>query len=264
MEADCSKSGQEVYTTVARRIVESDDNLRILSEVPSQAALGLLSWVVGWSQPLRDFTQLNTCQDDLTEGKPFQAAGASQRVLAKTSKVDTLCLRGFRADVVKETRNPSDNPAAITGLSEHYPFIGELVRDAHLRTVTADYGPFSDRIPNDFRDWRYPPHERGKISCHGMQQAPAEAWEELAEWMKSTTANRDLFITEKGNFGLGPSEMRVGGVVCILLGGPVRYILCQQNDSEFRFRGECYVHDTMDGEAPEDASEGDFEDFVLK
>jgi hypothetical protein len=126
---------------------------------------------------MSDYYQMNMYQDDLAEGRHFQAAGASKRVLAKVSEANAVCLRGFRFDVVKETKpvpigDLLDGPAQFLGLSDHYPFTGELIHDVYLRTVTADYGPFSDRIPENFRDWVYPAHERWKVRAIPTNKSP--------------------------------------------------------------------------------------------
>ncbi|KAF2113532.1 heterokaryon incompatibility protein-domain-containing protein [Lophiotrema nucula] len=58
---------------------------------------------------------------------------------------------------------------------------------------------------------------------------------------------RRLFRTTDGSLGNGPIAMAEGDVVCILLGGKVPYVL-RPVDDHYRFVGECYVHNIMNGE----------------
>ena len=54
-------------------------------------------------------------------------------------------------------------------------------------------------------------------------------------------ARRHFFITKQGRFGLGPSEMISGELVCVLLGSDVPFLLQNFRGNEFRFVGQAYV-----------------------
>ena len=61
---------------------------------------------------------------------------------------------------------------------------------------------------------------------------------------------RNLFLTDIGYMGIGPSTMPVGSLVAILCGGPLCYILwpSRENVNRFWLLGHAYVHGLMHGE----------------
>ncbi len=66
----------------------------------------------------------------------------------------------------------------------------------------------------------------------------------------TATKSRRLFSTHNGRFGLGPTLVRPGDAVCVLLGHRVPVILSRpSNQKQYRFGGDCYVHGLMNGEA---------------
>ncbi|GIZ48478.1 hypothetical protein CKM354_001153700 [Cercospora kikuchii] len=80
--------------------------------------------------------------------------------------------------------------------------------------------------------------------------------------VKSATFLRCFFITERGYFGLGPSQARVGDEVKVFLGGRVPFlvraigaasvpaVLSAQADACFSLVGDCFLQGIMDGERP--------------
>lgn len=75
--------------------------------------------------------------------------------------------------------------------------------------------------------------------------------------IRSATAHRRFFITDKGYVGLGPPNLKPGGEVCILFGGPTPFIIRSTgNQTVCRFGpkpcyeliGDCYVDGLMDGQ----------------
>ena len=50
--------------------------------------------------------------------------------------------------------------------------------------------------------------------------------------------------------GLGPAGAEVGDLVVVFFGGQVLYVIRErEEEGEWEFVGECYVHGRMDGEA---------------
>jgi hypothetical protein len=68
-----------------------------------------------------------------------------------------------------------------------------------------------------------------------------------------------FFITEKGYFGIGPPEARIGDEVWALFCGNVPQVLraCGKGDGGFEYIGDAYVQGIMDGELVVDRTEGD-------
>jgi hypothetical protein len=63
-----------------------------------------------------------------------------------------------------------------------------------------------------------------------------------------------LFLADNGYIGLAPVDAKVGYEICLLFGGDVPYIVCEQ-DQYYRFVGECYCYGIMQGEAIENENE---------
>jgi hypothetical protein len=77
----------------------------------------------------------------------------------------------------------------------------------------------------------------------------------------SATWGRRFFRTESGYFGFGPQSCRAGDVIAVLAGGAVPYVLrplpCPREG--FTILGDSYVHGIMDGEVFEILPEGERE-----
>jgi hypothetical protein len=56
-----------------------------------------------------------------------------------------------------------------------------------------------------------------------------ETWDEddLFSSIKIAMLSRRMFLTAKGYIGLGPSVRNFGDKVCVLFGGQMLYILCE-------------------------------------
>ena len=60
--------------------------------------------------------------------------------------------------------------------------------------------------------------------------------------------NSAIFDTGKGRLGIGHASMGIGDVVCVLYGSPMLHIL-RPRGQVYRYVGEAYVYDLMNGEA---------------
>jgi len=58
---------------------------------------------------------------------------------------------------------------------------------------------------------------------------------------------RRTIRTSSESLGIGPEELEVGDVICVLLGYSVPVALRRVNDY-YTFIGECYIHEIMQGE----------------
>ena len=67
--------------------------------------------------------------------------------------------------------------------------------------------------------------------------------------MTETCAGRRLFTTTKYHLGLGPSEARVGDVICFLGDTSTPFVL-RPRESYFELIGECYVGDLVEQRHP--------------
>lgn len=60
------------------------------------------------------------------------------------------------------------------------------------------------------------------------------------------------FYTSKGHIGIGPCEMAPGGLLYVLIGAHVPYILRPDVHGKLWLIGEAYAHGIIDGDAMED------------
>ncbi|KAH7349711.1 heterokaryon incompatibility protein-domain-containing protein [Plectosphaerella cucumerina] len=99
-----------------------------------------------------------------------------------------------------------------------------------------------------------------------LEDAPAaESDENVAQYgqaVRNVCEGRKLFAASPCGVGIGPEVMQPGDLVCVLLGGPVPYVLRPLDSGEHYFVGECYVHEHMFGKAIQEM--GSPQTFVLR
>ena len=62
--------------------------------------------------------------------------------------------------------------------------------------------------------------------------------------------DRRLFVTRGGKFRLGPLALEEGGIVAVLFGGSVHFILRPHSEGDhYRLVGECYIYGIMEDQA---------------
>ena len=59
---------------------------------------------------------------------------------------------------------------------------------------------------------------------------------------------RTFMASTTGLMCLGPEETQAEDVIFVAMGADVPFVLRPQEDGNFKFVGECYVHGIMDGE----------------
>ncbi|EMC93640.1 hypothetical protein BAUCODRAFT_37339 [Baudoinia panamericana UAMH 10762] len=92
------------------------------------------------------------------------------------------------------------------------------------------------------------------------------------------TKRRTFFGTEKGYYGLGPANLQEGDIVCVFHGCNIPHLLRQKENMRpydghwwkkehegYEHVGEAYVHGIMDGEAIDQAAQGNLHvrDFLI-
>lgn len=81
----------------------------------------------------------------------------------------------------------------------------------------------------------------------------------LGVGMEKYALGRKFFVTKEGRFGMGPTEVRKGDRVAILLGSDVPFILRKYGltgKDGWELIGETYIHGCMDGELIEKCKSG--------
>lgn len=129
--------------------------------------------------------------------------------------------------------------------------------EAFWRTLIADRESNWEGPPTEERDFR----GRFEAWKHGSQD---EAY--LRPYSDAAILRcmaRSFFITQKGYFGLGPSQAIGGDVVCVLRGGNVPFVLRRRHEKSYSLIGEAYVHGIMDGSFVREARQDVLEEFCI-
>ncbi|KAK5662100.1 hypothetical protein OQA88_8005 [Cercophora sp. LCS_1] len=87
----------------------------------------------------------------------------------------------------------------------------------------------------------------------------------------TTNIGRQLFSTDQGKFGIGPSDLRPGDLICVFRGCEVPFIVRTTNNTTETGKwlwkkqvlhctlvGEAYIHGIMDGEALDSGTKTEF------
>ena len=203
--------------------------------------------------------------------------------MRRNQDLDTLALRGYRADAVERVRKFCVNHQPhISLLFLWQQFIEKLSRyptgegpiRAFRLTVCADdkfegsraserseyeteFVETIHHLPLDLKK----PSDADIQACERLalgvaagkfQQQPNPAQAEMRKRIHRSISlacfDQCFMITTNGYMGFCPSYAKVGDRICILFGGRRPYIIRQEPDV-LRFIGQCYVHGLMDGEA---------------
>ncbi|KUJ23934.1 HET-domain-containing protein [Mollisia scopiformis] len=85
-----------------------------------------------------------------------------------------------------------------------------------------------------------------------------QALNEQAVVGEGAQCGRGFFTTETGYMGMGPPNVQLGDIVCVLFGGEVPFVLRPSENGMYKMIGQCYLHGVMDGEVIQGVSRGDF------
>ncbi|OCK78033.1 hypothetical protein K432DRAFT_281275, partial [Lepidopterella palustris CBS 459.81] len=157
-----------------------------------------------------------------------------------TTFIQTLTCCGF------------SNASAFRETIDSLPF-DRILRTSLYPLLEADFASYWQEMDPSFRAFTALPNDRSRLQEQCAKGRARSFWVLLGNSIDS----RRFFFTPDGYFGLGPSTIEPGDLVCILYGGDIPYILREnpvhRDDVEpapalFTFIGECYVHGVMDGE----------------
>jgi len=76
------------------------------------------------------------------------------------------------------------------------------------------------------------------------------------ERLQSSLMYKRFFVTESGLLGVAPSNVRVGDLICVMLGGKMPFGLREMGGEHYQLVEEAYLHGYMDGRAIDLAHEG--------
>ncbi|KAH7088261.1 heterokaryon incompatibility protein-domain-containing protein [Paraphoma chrysanthemicola] len=273
--ADYNKTCSQVYTKVAAALLHRQGNLQILARSRNpKLESGLPSWVPDWSQPPPIMIW--------TPQFPVYSAGKcslKQKIRVTGNK---LTIRGIIAGRVEKVGcswdflsavDVKDGPKTMQGILNNVrDFVDahcfayttpEEKEDAMWRApiVDTEFGVFGENGRYNRRATE--PMHRAFRSLRQPSELSDPSLEEFKHRYFTAAPilrNRQFFATSNGYLGNGPSDMRTGDLVCVLINGDVPFVVRQVEDQsgpkwlrkwqnmEYHLIGECYVHKMMDGE----------------
>ncbi|KAE8386090.1 ankyrin repeat-containing domain protein [Aspergillus alliaceus] len=277
--ADYSLSETEVLTNVARFVIESRKDLRILSAVQHfNPNSDIPSWAPDWRRPwvappiiyrtstrsdprniagagsfLRRRVQLLDFTNDISYGpiennqRDFQAAGGKPLSMSFVGKPTELRLKGVHISEIKAILNLDTD---ILGCATNPAHISNLLgvrwwssyfgpNETYLEAICKTMVADLDEENEEGLDVPFP---QGSGFDRLIQLA------RIRSRFQGASTARKLIMTENGYVGLGPASTVPGDEICVLFGGNVPYIVRGSREYK-RFIGECYCHGLMNGEA---------------
>jgi hypothetical protein len=257
---DYTKPAVEVYTAVAKHIIQSEESLNVLMYFKPSELTGLPSWVPDWN--------MSGVSSYLTRPTGKGASGDSKPIVEflHDSKIK---VRGWVLDEVKEispeeydAENPSISISEFEKLAyktlQENPTREEIERlsEVFWRCLVADttldcefpapdsyrqfYSVFCGKapVPEDFE------HE---IADNGARKY--SYLYPLTSCMLSALNKRRFFITREGRVGLGPLNTNEGDLIVVLQGADAPFLVRDRNgDGVYTILREAYVSGLMFGE----------------
>jgi hypothetical protein len=248
-------SCDHVYTE-ATKIFLDQGHIDIFSYCQFPRDGSIPTWVPDWRKPVKN---PNTYSPWVDVGFSTSGDSISRQKIVYTN-LNSITLRGIKIDTIKEFGSswdphwldPLHPNSTLTYLTEIKALIAQSPKISHRRAeketsriAIADFGCATDpKMPEE------------ALACYlrllnafptsTIQQNYAQdTWYRRALQLLHS---RRPFISNSGFIGLAPSNVELGDVICIFLGGHVPYVLRQESDKAYNLVGEAYVHGIMYGE----------------
>ena len=285
IEIDCSHSAAHIYSKVASLIIQRDRSLRLLSACQTYGRrLDLPSWAPDWSldhqyRPLRSITSWQGEQwENLDSGIHVFHASGSTYAQVEIRNLQVMVVQGLQSgevsvlgseidynpdavekDLDKEAAAQAKQDAALKSwwllARQHSPDVngeGEKRIDMFWRTIIADVNNRLDKARHEvegqhFRFWM---RSLDPMAFQQEDLTTNSTMDDAVSFRASylqAVHNRRFFITAEDSMGIGPRDMRIGDVICILFGSQVPLVLRKVGE-RYQLIGECYYHGKMEGE----------------
>lgn len=263
LRADYNKSVADVYHDLAVRHVTKSEQLEILIHVRRpQKVAGLPSWVPDW-----------TVQDGV-HGVQIRGSASSYTRLRKPRYTrEALHVRGQlvgRIQYAQRMRAYDLYSALRVVAVQMAEDLQAFAAGARILEQIRTDGRFTQMLcrvlcrgnlmeldlPFDPRD-RSSKLDRLKMTRNLCLETPAyqhhveqpSVDEYTVRLFANHLGDQNLFITDDGNLGLGPSAIQIGDQVSVLLGCNTAIVLRSDDDMSFKVVGPAYLDGVMDGEA---------------
>jgi hypothetical protein len=268
----------DVYIDAARKVMEQDQNLDVLSfVVHMRHSIGndirLPSWVPDWTckdiaYPFMGFTPEN--RHDAGSGRAME--------LIENTDAKTLCLRGVIVDVIQDVGEKvpfSDYHASSAVLKKlvDWCILQSANTETMATTLTAGRDVAGHLISNG--DQHVKAFSAVLIALRGVPSLPSDPAglmilrsdsEQAREAMWRYTCYRSPIWTVNHGLGLGPGGAKVGDKIVVLWGGQVPYVMreVEGKSGVWRFVGEAYVEGLMNGETGRLVDNGNLTERVFE
>ncbi|KAN0119397.1 Heterokaryon incompatibility protein (HET) domain containing protein [Hyaloscypha variabilis] len=256
---DYSRRWQQLYTWVAKKIIQETQFLDILGEVNALPTAcisdsnALPSWVPDWRTSLEEGAKFNI--DANMEAGPrspfFRSTGYSKALLIEKEDLFStkLKLRGIHVDVVRSIQ-PSSGWAQWKEFNQflkeelYWPTMEPmaLARIKMLSLDASSWDPNSTHcIPNGVEPFVA---DYDKYLKEGKDSVDARIMEQMLK------VRRKVLLTSQGFFGVAPNSVKVGDHLYLLPGAefPILLRRLPKSEIEHSLVGECYIHGLMHGE----------------
>ena len=257
LEADYSKSTEEVFQNVVLNYLSTRDTLDILSqcEMRSLKAIKVPSWVPDWTVP-------NECEplmgSKASWGSKSHAQFNNKGVLKVTARcvatIDAIPDGGYElADVESQAFLEDKFIDTVRKL------MGELRWNRWKDNANADDVSIMDALCrtlccNRFSELYIPPiqglprfQESQEYVSSIIKSDASPHYVPYYDSVVSSTKGRAFFTTKEGHIGLAPRRSRAGDQVCIVLGCQSPLVLRANEFGNHTVLGECYLHGVRDG-----------------
>ena len=250
LQPDYFSSVEAVYLQTTRVLILALGHLDILCCVSHPKRIATLpSWVPDWQAQVAVKRKLGKSRVRETDAPHYQVRCSDND---RTLTVDGWCVGSIATVADVFTRNESGLDIRWNEFVEGtiHPD-GRSYTEIYWRTLLAGESlpgtTCDEELQSAYEAWRNLLNRRpgGGYKPPTNLVDENEKGTEFHRAMTETCVGRRLFTTAQHNLGLGPSEARVGDVVCFLGSTPTPFVL-RPKEAYFELVGESYVHEFVE------------------
>lgn len=276
VDVDYKRSPKDLYTEVTRKIIRSQQSLRVCADAAERAQegglVGLPSWVPDWTR-----IPIANAFESLNIGAPHFHASSGRNHVGVDNDPRILSVQGEVVDeivVLIDVEVPNDSSEA-----KRSDVLTQQVIPILLATLRSCTGPMTDaqiahKIVNTITlggftrymqqgDFGLPHDAWLEVTCCymisalvlGVQYAQMPVSRiDPAQWLHALTrqalqcANRRFALLKNNLLGLLPRFSNAGDLIVILHGSSLPFVLRPAEKGCFKLVGVCFVDGIMHGE----------------
>lgn len=274
---------EEVYARTVKAVVLATGLLDIICACQNQTEFNR-TWTPDWRQPWSRASLINLRDKVDAEKGPFNASSFVRSEFTFSDDLRVLYGRGiYHSTIVRASKKWSSRSVhdAIS-VEDEYLFLTDC--EPSVATQYRENGNGKDDGSAEDNE-EYDQLDRLALAMAGgafrnndevgledpflFVPGKSAVWCERS-WQSDAITSRFITIGEgrrtmrtSGNsLGIGPEELEVGDIVCVLLGCSVPVVLRKVRDY-YTFIGECYIDEIMQGELVEALEKGEVSSQVF-